>query len=331
MQVTTDKSLTKSLSLIKILLDRTFSFTHTQIIWLDNDEAYYYPNNQTIPVDFDYREETSIYNKSENKVRTSNRHPFKGLPSEIKSYTSLPLISSTKNISGLILLLDENERDLSTKEISILEDFARSIADAIEKQQENQRLQQVFTDFMHKSIHDLKNPLTSISLTSELLKRKADDPKMVLNFCEKLEKANQRLFSNLEKLKSAFPAEDNNFKLVINETNLNELLNDVKSTIRNINITTTNQIEKNIYADYNRLKEAIILLISKTHSSENTAITIKSFSKDKQAIIEISSSKEHDDHQSTALTISKTLIEMHGGRIETETDAFVIYLPSDNL
>ncbi|MNR01779.1 sensory histidine kinase CreC [compost metagenome] len=184
---------------------------------------------------------------------------------------------------------------------------------------------------MHKAIHDLKNPLTSISLTSELLKRKAEDPKMVISFCERLEKANQRLFANLEKLKFSFPVEDNHFKLVINEINLDELLSDIKSTANKININTENKIEKNIYADYNRLKEAIILLIGYIHPTEDSNVIMKCYSKDKQAIIQFSSPRSNFDNQDTNLTISKTLIEMHGGKTETDGNSFVIYLPSENL
>lgn len=325
------KSLINSLSLISRLLGRAMKFTDTQLVFLDNQQTYIYRYNEITAINFNHDESILSESLNEEEVNQSNNHPFKGLPSEIKSYTSAPLISSTKNTLGFLILLDINERTLSDEDISYIEDFAKVIADTIEKHQGSQKLQQVFTDYMHKAIHDLKNPLTSISLTSELLRRKAEDPKMVLSFCERLEKANQRLFSNLEKLKSSFPIGDNSFKLVINEINVDELLSDVKSTVNKININTENKIEKNIYADYNRLKDAIILLIGNIHSAENTDITVKSYPKEKQAIIDISSPKGSFDNYDTYLNISKTLIEMHGGRIETTKNAFLIHLPSDNL
>ncbi len=327
MQSITNKSLKKSLTLINSLLTKNLDFAYTQTILLNELQELIYPDTyQTTSSNFDYNDSILSKTVHNERIYTSNSHPFKGFSSEIKSYTKISLISSTETTLGFLVLLDTKERNLSTLDISLLKEFAQILTDTIEKHEENQRIQEVFADFMHKAIHDLKNPLTSISLTSELLKRKAEDPKMVISFCERLEKANHRLLSNLEKLKSAFPVEDNNFKLVINEIHIEDLFNEVKSTINNVNIITENHIENNIYADYHRLKEAIILLVGHIYSNENTDIKVNAYTRENEAIIEIAH-KENVDSPSTSLTISKMLVEMHGGSVEITSNSHYICLP----
>lgn len=330
MQLLTDKSLKKSLTLINRLLAKSLNFSYVQVTITDTQEFVNYPDFQNTPVDLDM---ARILSETPNRgqIVSLNEHAIKGIPSAIKFHTNIPLTSSIQNTLGILTLLDTRERILSDEDISLIDGFAEACTDILEKHKENRRMQQVFTDFMHKAIHDLKNPLTSISLTSELLKRKADDAKMVVSFSERLEKANQRLFSNLEKLKYAFPVEDNSFKLVINEIDLGELLDEIKNSAKNINIITENRIDKHIYADYNRIKEVIILLIGDFSPNKSTDISIRSYSKEKQAIIAIASQSTNSGKDSTAFIVAKTLVDMHGGSIEIDENTYHIYLPSENL
>lgn len=321
-----DKSLAGSLNLISNLLTKSLSVSTSHIVLANED----YDNTSK-------HEETSARNthlktliKSEfldtEEPTSSNKHPFKGLDSNIKSFTIAPIVSSTGSKLGHLALLDIKERTLTIDEKSLLTDFAHIIAATLEKHLENQQLYLVFTDLIHKTIHDLKNPLTSISLTTELLKRKADDPKMVGNFSEKIDKANKRLFSNLEDLKSAFPIDERSFKLNNTEINLGELLENIKTETHNIEADIKKSTEINVFGDYNRLKEATKKLINHIGS---TAIEIKLYTKDNTAIIEINSNGTITDTTTTALAISRTLIQMHKGKIEIKENGYAIYLPFD--
>ena len=307
-----DKFLAKSLNLINNLLAKSLNFSASHII-LPND------NQNT-------HWSTFINDNSLNteELSSSNKHPFKGLASNIKSITLAPIFSSAGDKLGYLVLLDDKEHTLSTEEKSTLLDFVNTITNTIEKHLESQQLQLVFTDFIHKTIHDLKNPLTSISLTTELLKRKAEDPKMVINFSEKLDKANKRLFSNLEDLKSAFPIDERSFKLNNTEVNLNELLQNIKIEANNIAFNLKNSPEIIVFGDYSRLKEAIKQLV--THISA-AAIEIKLYISENAAVIEITTNEIITGTRSSALAISKTLIQMHKGKIETSEKGYAIYLP----
>jgi len=324
------KSLNKSLGFIGKLLIKDFQTPIAQFVLISNKQLYIYPNEQA--KHYNFNSQKGIFHKSlnENDVAIFNTHPFEGIPNDIKFYVSAPLISSTGNTLGLLIILDTKERFFSTDNVSLLKDFAQIATDIIEKHFEIYKMQAVFTDFLHKTIHDLKNPLTSISLTSELLKRKSHDTKTVINFSERLEKSSAKLLYSLENLKTIFPIknalENDSFKLDIKEINSSELLTDIKNSFKTNIITIDNKIETGFCADYMRLKEAILQLISHISLSSDANILLKSYLKDKEAIIEISCT-EYSHNDSTSLTISKTLIEMHKGKIEIETNSYYICLP----
>lgn len=325
-EITTDKSLSKSLNLINQLLIKSFDTSIVQIIFIDKHQTFIYPNQQTTHRSFNHQEGIIKESLTSENILISNNYPFMGISEEIKFYASAPLISFSGNIFGVLILLDTKNRDFSTKEISLLENIAQITTNSIEKHLESRKLQAVFSDFLHKAVHDLKNPLTSISLTSELIKRKAENAQTVISLSEHLEKASQKAFSNLENLKSAFPIENNSFRLDTQEIKLDDFFADIKGSFRKNSISVENKLETGIYADYNRLKDAIIQLIGHDGLNLNEKILIKSYSRDRKAIIEISG-KEIFNFDSTTLTISKTLIEMHKGKIEIGERAYYISLP----
>lgn len=318
-EMSSDKYLARSLNLINKLLAKSLRFSAFHMVIASDDQNI--PSEDTELSDIIINEFPNI-----KEVTTLKKHPFKGLASNIKSLTIAPIFSSLGNKLGHLVLLDNKERALSIEEEAMLTDFTNIIGNTVEKHIESQQLQLIFTDFIHKTIHDLKNPLTSISLTIELLKRKADDPKMVGNFSEKLDKANKRLFSNLEELKSAFPINDRSFKLNNTEVNIGELIENIRTETPNINLHFGKSSEITVFGDYNRLKEAIKQLIAHIGS---IVIEIVHYINDNVAVIEIKSNESGNDTETSALTISKTLIQMHKGKIETLEKGYAIYLPAE--
>lgn len=325
-----NKSLNKSFGFISKLLIKDFQIPIIQFVLISDKQLYIYPNEQA--KHYNFNSQKGIFQKSlnENDVVIFNTHPFEGISKDIKFYASAPLISSIGNTLGLLIILDTKERSFSTEEISLLKDFAQIATDTVEKHFEIHKMQAVFTDFLHKTVHDLKNPLTSISLTSELLKRKSHDTKTVISFSERLEKSSSKLLYNLENLKKVFPLKNDSFKLDIIKIKPDELLTDVKNCFKTSNITIESmhesELQTDIYADYNRLKEAVLQLINHVSLSSDASVLLKSYLRDKEAIIEIScTGYSHND--STSLTISKTLVEMHKGKIEIIEDNYYICLP----
>lgn len=258
------------------------------------------------------------------KIISKNREPHiitthktnDAFISNLDRYDNFPFTSTNGTELGFISILKEKAQSLSEIENSLLSDFSTIIANTIENHYEIERLQDVFTDFLHKTVHDLKNPLTSISLTSELLKRKADDAQTVIKFSDRLEKASQRVFSSLDELKSTFPLENDSFKLHIEEIDVREFLSEIKNNLNN-SFTLENNEDIKIYADYKRLKDAVTTLV------KQDTISIKSHTKNNEVVIEIISDAIAEDNSITA----KILIALHKGKLETKANAYFIYLP----
>lgn len=283
----------------------------------------------------------AIYSESLSSSKTIIRNNITLEGAEtIKFYSSTPILSKKGNTLGAIIAIDNQKEGLNPTEIMLFENTAQMTALVLEKHFETQKIKKVFTDFLHKTVHDLKNPFTSIALTAELLKRKADDSKTVNTLAERIEKANDRVFTNLERLKSAFPIHNSSFKLNVAEISLLQLLEQIKQDVREYDITTESVKEIVIYGDPQRLKDALTYLLQ--HLAKLSGLNSMHFtSTEKENRIEISITNYpteqfdllEDEPQSNPLAIAKTLIEMHKGKISTAYNAqtgnycFYISLP----
>jgi len=283
----------------------------------------------------------AIYSESLSSSKTIIRNNIilKGTET-IKFYGSTPILSKKGNILGAIIAIDNQKESLNPTEIILFENIAQMAALILEKHFETQKIKKVFTDFLHKTVHDLKNPFTSIALTAELLKRKADDSKTVNTLAERIEKANDRVFTNLERLKSAFPIHNSSFKLNVAEISLAQLFEQIRQDVTEYDISTESEKEIIIYGDPHRLKDALTYLLQ--HLSRTSGLSSIHFtSSEKGSHIEISIANYPTEHfdlleegpQSNPLSIAKTLIEMHKGKISTAQNAqtgnycFYISLP----
>jgi signal transduction histidine kinase len=327
----TNKSFHSSLSTILRLLPKSIAVTMAKIVVSNNSNFFIIENQSAGQYRFNITEEALQEDINKGEIFISEKFPSTEFSEEINCYASIPLITTTGKRLGILIVFDTKTYSFTDQDISTLKDFAQIIVNTIEKHFENEKTQQVFIDFLHKTVHDLKNPLTSISLTSELLKRKAQDPKTVISFSDRLEKASQKLFANLENLKSAYPVENSGFKLQLTELNLKDLLEEIQKDISTADITIETTLTTNIHAEHYRLKEAITQLISHIllHDKVNR-LKMKSYEKSDEVIIELSS-EQTTITTSAALTIAKTLIGMHKGNVSVTDAGYLVSLPSTVL
>jgi len=278
----------------------------------------------------------TIYKESLSSSKTVIHHNInlEGLET-FKFYSSTPILSKKGKTLGTIIAVDHQKNSFNSTEIILFENIAQMAAHILEKHFETQKIKKVFADFLHKTVHDLKNPFTSIALTAELLKRKADDSKTVNTLAERIEKANDRIFTNLERLKSAFPIQNSSFKLNVQKIGLAQLLEQIKKDFTGGSITNGKEIV--IYGDPHRLREAFCYVsqhLLRLSGTNNIHFTLA----EKEKYTEISITSHPDENfelltnepQSNALSIAKTLIEMHKGKISTaqssQTGNYCLYI-----
>ncbi|MEJ7692918.1 GAF domain-containing sensor histidine kinase [Daejeonella sp.] len=101
---------------------------------------------------------------------------------EITFYAGVPLINEDGYALGTMCVLDQQTHDLSEYQIEALKTLARQVVDKLELRRKvaileksNESLMSanvLIQKFASMAAHDIKNPITSISLTSQALKRR---------------------------------------------------------------------------------------------------------------------------------------------------------------
>jgi signal transduction histidine kinase len=220
------------------------------------------------------------------------------------------------------------------------------------------------TDMMNRIVHDLKNPNTTISLSAELIKRKADDPKIVADFADRIKNAANGMLTSLNNLLDLSQVENGGFRLNLQEVDVAHLLTTVKKNFELLakqkeqSVKISCDCSTILLADSVRLQDAFENLLSNAlkYAQPGTEITINVSTANDELIIEfkdqgqglseedmgklftkfaklsaIPTGREHSN--GLGLSIVKMLIELHQGKVWAESEgknkgaSFYISLP----
>jgi signal transduction histidine kinase len=104
-------------------------------------------------------------------------------PTKLVFYAGVPLISEDGFALGTICVLDQKSHNLSNSQLGALKSLAKQVVDKIELKRKVANLKSqndelvnansLIQKFASMAAHDIKNPLSNILLTSELLKKNA--------------------------------------------------------------------------------------------------------------------------------------------------------------
>lgn len=214
---------------------------------------------------------------------------------------------------------------------------------------ESMTLEKRKDEFMSMASHELKTPLTSLRIYSELLARKADKENLdsIKNDVENVSRQVNRLTSLISELFNVSEIESNN--MTLNKKNfpvkklVNEVVKDIKSSFPTHKYKVDMDGNVNIYADKNKIEQVLINLLSNAvkYSPEKSIIKLlvhKEGSKvlfevsdegkgidkeDQQKIFErlyrVNDSESNKRGLGIGLYISKSIIEEHGGKIKVNS------------
>lgn len=155
------------------------------------------------------------------------------------------------------------------------------------------------TDFINNMTHEFKTPVATISLASQMLKNEKvlHNPEKIMNYSNIIEEENKRLSGHIENVLQVAKLDRGDFKLKLSEININELLEDITTTLElrveseNGRLTTDFQASKAIVngdlfhltnAFYNILDNAI-----KYKKDDHLLIKVQTTSSDKGVSISI--------------------------------------------
>lgn len=230
------------------------------------------------------------------------------------------------------------------------------------------RLSEVKTDFINNMTHELKTPISTIGISSEVLLNKniAEDPDRINRYAQIIKSENSRLESQVERVLQLAKLDNGDVELNKEQVHLQSII-DESLKIFNLSveqkggsISTQYEIEdSSVFADklhitniiYNLLDNANKYTPEKpqiniTLKSKNKGISIaitdngKGMSKEQQKMIfekfyRVPTGSVHDVKGfGLGLYYVKTIIEKHGGSIQVEStenkgSTFTIWLPKD--
>lgn len=228
---------------------------------------------------------------------------------------------------------------------------------------ELKHLEQIRKDFVANVSHELRTPVTSIKGFSEtLLDGAYQDEATLLSFLEIIHTESNRLQFLVKDLLDLSKVEQTGFQVDVHPTDMNEVIGRavemIKPRIEEKSLHLDVQLEQVIVlGDADRLIQVMmnLLINAITYSTANTAIKIRLYQKNNQAVIEIEDEgvgietaeigrlferfyrvdrdrSRNSGGTGLGLAIVKHLIEAHQGKIDVESQigvgtTFTIYLP----
>ena len=152
------------------------------------------------------------------------------------------------------------------------------------------------TEFVENASHELRTPLTIIQAKQELLLQEPESK--ILEKSEDINltlKETKRLTKMIKELMSLARADNNDYKLNKEKTDIDKLIKEVTipyidfAKVQEKNIILDLQYGKEIKIDKNKIIELLIILLDNAikYTEENDTITIKTYSKDGKCNIEV--------------------------------------------
>ncbi|WP_412468879.1 sensor histidine kinase [Pedobacter sp. KLB.chiD] len=143
-------------------------------------------------------------------------------------FASVPIVSPDGYHLGLIYVADTEFKSAEERQLRMLQHLAGMVVEKLESRMAIRRTLRAYDDRLHVLVHDLKNPMTTITLQSELLGRiPGMDDKAIL-VAGKINAQSKKMIDNLNGILSAARKEATSFKPKKDKIDLRQILEQVK-------------------------------------------------------------------------------------------------------
>lgn len=234
-------------------------------------------SNNQVPIDISVCQ-YSLQGKPLSIEDTKN-HPFFSknpavLALDIVGYLGVPVITKDGHSIGAVCVIDHKKRIWTKEEISILEAITASFMSEIELRQALATITRegmLREEFIAIASHELKNPLTSLKIQSQMIHKQLDAGKFDIDYQKKyvanVTRQIRRLELMVDDMSDATRLSTGKLKLHKTQVNLNELIQDVVDNISDTivksgSVLTVNE-SKNVSGnwDHSRLQQVLTNLI----------------------------------------------------------------------
>ena len=213
----------------------------------------------------------------------------------LRFYAAAPLKIKEGYNLGTFCVLDKKPRRFSQTQKDILQSLADMVVTQMELRMATSKAISTHKQIVSMYAHDLKNPLTVISLAAELIQEENIDAQAVRALCEQITKAGTKTNNIINKLLDSSYLETNNIGLNFVKLDFGRMLQIIVSTNQMLaakkNQTLKLNIETNAFvmADEEKLNEIANNLINNAikFSPANKNITVTLKEKNRQVILEV--------------------------------------------
>jgi len=143
-------------------------------------------------------------------------------------FASVPIVSPDGYQVGLIYVADTTAKPIEDRQLKMLQHLADMVAEKLESRMAIRRTLRAYDDRLHVLVHDLKNPMTTITLQSELLGRIPGIDDKTSLIAGKINAQSKKMIDNLNGILSAARKEATSFKPKKDKIDLNQILEEVK-------------------------------------------------------------------------------------------------------
>ncbi|MFA6084447.1 ATP-binding protein [Mucilaginibacter sp.] len=301
------------------------------------------------------------------QVPTLQNTPLVVPDNAVRFYAGAPIKTLDGYHLGTVSVVDAIPRTATEKQLEMLKNLSEIIVDELELRQTTRNIVRVQTDLMNIAVHDIKNPLTAISLYSTLIEqRSTEEP--VKSMAGKISNAAKRIMGDLDDLLSHAQTDNGNMMLEFEEVDTAKLITKAVNNLqvlanqKNQRILLQLNCLKTAKFDSSRILEVFENLLSNAikYSNHNTWINILTNEQDGNLIVEFRDEGQGltaDDMQKLftkfarlsaiptnketsnglGLSIAKILVELHNGKIWAESEgknmgtSFFVSLPLQQI
>ncbi|MGI8584621.1 MAG: GAF domain-containing sensor histidine kinase [Chitinophagaceae bacterium] len=281
----------------------------------------------------------------------------------LQFYAAAPLKVQDGHNLGTLCIIDKHPRHLSNSEKQILHDLAEILIDEMELRLAARTAIYQQNQVLNIAAHDLKNPLTTITIWSELIKQK-NDPKIISEISDHINKAAQKMSGIINELLESAASDAGQIKLHLIKLDFANLIQSIVETNQVLAKNKSQKIHLTIkdhpivFADETKLTEIADNLINNAikYSEKNKNIIITVKQENDKAVLEIIdegpgfteedkknlfqrftrlSAKPTGGETSTGLGLSivKALVEAHHGSVTASSEGinkgstFIVEMP----